>query len=77
MKRAVHVLFNGGKWTVRLAGSTRCYRRFDTKAQALALGRDMAMRRGAELVVGREDGTACPKESQGDPFPPRGFLEGG
>ena len=77
MKRAVHVLFDGEKWAVKVAGSRRCFRRFGTKEEAVALGRDVAMRRRTELIISREDGPVGSRESQGDPFPPRGFLEGG
>lgn len=72
-KKAVHVNpTRNGKWQVKSAGSVKRYRIVDTQAEAIRIGRRIAMNRGAELVVHRMDGTIRSKDSFGpDPFPPR------
>ncbi len=65
-----------GKWAVRTAGNERKHRICETMAEAIVIGRRIAMNRGSELVVHRVDGTIRSKDSFGaDPFPPRDRTE--
>jgi hypothetical protein len=57
---------------VRQSGAARASRTFDSQAEAIQYGRDIARREQAELYVHRRDGTIREKNSYGrDPFPPR------
>ena len=73
MKIAVYVLpTKNGKWAVKSRGATKRHRIVDTQAEAIQLGRRIAMNRGSELIVHRTDGSIRSKDSYGeDPFPPR------
>ena len=68
-KKAVYVKPKGKRWQVKSEGAKRAARIFPTQAEAIQVGRRIAMNRGCELIVHRTDGT---KDSYGnDPFPPR------
>lgn len=70
-KRVVHVLPRKGKWVVKSAGATKAAKITDTMAEAIQVGRRIAMNRGSELIVHRPDGTMRSRDSYGsDPFPP-------
>lgn len=47
----------GDKWKNRAQGSKRASNTFDTKADAQAKGREMAIDRGVEHVIKKKDGT--------------------
>lgn len=71
-KKAVHIVPSGNAWKVKSAGSEKPSKVTSTQAEAIQVGRRIAMNRGSELVVHRTDGTIRSKDSFGnDPFPPR------
>lgn len=71
-KKAVHIVPAGNSWKVKSAGSEKSSKVTSTQAEAIQVGRRIAMNRGSELVVHRTDGTIRSKDSFGnDPFPPR------
>ena len=62
----------GERWSVKTSGAKRAAKITDTQAEAIQIGRRIAMNRGGELIVHRTDGTIRSKDSYGtDPFPPR------
>jgi hypothetical protein len=71
-KRSQHVIRNPkGGWSVFHSGATRASRNFDTQAEAVNYGRNLARREQTELYVHRNDGTIREKNSYGlDPHPP-------
>lgn len=71
-KKAVHITPKGIGWKVKSANADRAVKVTSTQAEAIQIGRRIAMNRGAELIVHRTDGTIRSKDSYGaDPFPPR------
>ncbi len=68
-----HVVPSDGRWRVRKAGAARASGTFDTQAEAIARGRELAQNQKTELFIHGEDGrireirTYSP---QG--FPPKG-----
>ncbi|WP_104113442.1 DUF2188 domain-containing protein [Micromonospora chalcea] len=56
-----------GQWKNRPEGNERASSRHDTKAEAEAAGREMAVERGAEHVIKKQDGTIGEKNT----YPPR------
>jgi hypothetical protein len=61
-----------GGWALKNAGSSRASKTFDTQAEAVKHGRDVAKKDGAELYIHGRDGTIKNKNSYGrDPMPPR------
>ena len=61
-----------GGWSVRQSGAARASRTFDTEAEAVKYGRDVAKREHTEFYIHRNDGTIREKNTYGsDPFPPR------
>lgn len=71
-RRSIHVVPRGDRWAVQSAGSERAYRLTDTKAKATEIGREVARRQEAELVIHGRDGKIQDADSYGnDPMPPR------
>lgn len=71
-KKNVHVVPRADGWAVRRERAERDSSHHDTKADALASGRDTARRDEVELVIHRKDGTIEDKDSYGrDPYPPK------
>ncbi len=71
-KKSVHVIPKGDGWKVKSANAVRAVKLTSTQAEAIQIGRRIAMNRGSELIVHRTDGTIRSKDSYGnDPFPPR------
>ena len=61
-----------GGWDVQREGALRATRHFDTQAEAIAAGREIARNQGCELIIQGRDGQIRDKDSYGpDPFPPR------
>ncbi|MEU4437810.1 DUF2188 domain-containing protein [Micromonospora chalcea] len=52
-----------GQWKNRPEGNERASSRHDTKAEAKAAGREMAVERGAEHVIKKQDGTIGEKNT--------------
>lgn len=62
-----------GKWQVIGEGNKRASAVTDTQAQAIVIGRDLAIKNKSELLIHGENGRIREKNSYGnDPFPPRG-----
>jgi len=68
-----HVVPSGGKWRVRKAGATRASGTYETQAEAVARGRELARNQGTELYIHGQDGRIRERRSYGnDPHPPKG-----
>lgn len=65
MDKNQHVVPRGARWAVHGAGNRRATRLFDTKSKAVAHGREIARRRGGELVIHGADGRIRAKRSYG------------
>lgn len=62
-----------GGWQVKGEGNTRATVRTETQAEAITIGRDIAIKNKSELVIHGRDGRIREKNSYGnDPFPPKG-----
>lgn len=73
MAKSVHVVHHDAGWAVRTAGASRAAVVVPKQSVAIARGRDMAIRQGAELRIHGRDGQIRECNSYGnDPFPPRG-----
>jgi hypothetical protein len=73
MAKNQHIVPRGGQWAVRGAGNKKDTRLFDTQADAIAHGREIARNQRGELVIHGADGRIRDKSSYGrDPFPPKG-----
>ncbi|MGI9038083.1 MAG: DUF2188 domain-containing protein [Gemmatimonadota bacterium] len=61
-----HIVPNSdGGWDVKRSGATRATRHFDTKADAVDVGREISRNQRTEFVVHRQDGTIQEKDSHG------------
>lgn len=68
-----YVVRNGDGWGVRGEGNTRLTEAFDTQAQAIERGREIARNQEAELRIQGRDGRFREGWSYGnDPYPPEG-----
>jgi Uncharacterized protein conserved in bacteria (DUF2188) len=56
-KGDIETYYEDGQWKNRPQGNTRASSTHDTKAEAQAAGRRMAIDRGVEHVIKRQDGT--------------------
>ena len=71
-KKDIHVVPHDGDWAVKSEGSKRAARVTPTKAEAMEIARDIAIRRGAERVEHTANGRIRGSDSYGnDPCPPR------
>lgn len=62
-----------GKWAIRRTGSDKVTRTFETQAEAVRAGREIARNQRTELYIHGRDGLLRERESFGnDPFPPKG-----
>jgi Uncharacterized protein conserved in bacteria (DUF2188) len=72
-KPAIHTIPTSDGWANRTEGAERTFGSAPTKAEAEALGRASAERRGTEHISHRKDGTIGERRSYGnDPYPPAG-----
>jgi Uncharacterized protein conserved in bacteria (DUF2188) len=72
-KPAIHTVKTDDGWINRTEGSGRGFGTAPTKAEAEAIGRESAERRGVEHISHRVDGTIAERRSYGnDPHPPAG-----
>lgn len=68
-----YVVRTGEGWGVRGEGNERLTGRFDTQAEAIEAGREIARNQGAELRIQGRDGRFREGWSYGnDPYPPEG-----
>lgn len=71
-KPNVWVVPHENGWAVKREGGQKPSRVTSRKEDAVNIGRNIAKRDGAELIVQRRDGTIQSKDSYGsDPLPPR------
>lgn len=67
----VHIVQRDSGWGALREGAQRATRVFDTQAQAIRAGRQMARQGQGELLVHGQDGRIRARDSHGgDPFPP-------
>lgn len=73
VKKSHHVVPNpDGGWSVKVGGSVRASKRFDTQGEAVSWARMVSRNQHSELVIHKRDGTIYRKDSYGqDPHPPR------
>lgn len=73
-KKSVHVTPHpDGGHQVKTGGAGRAYRRTETQAEAIEIGRQVAINQGAELKIHGMNGRIRESNSYGnDPFPPKG-----
>lgn len=60
-----HVVPNGGKWSVRKAGSERASGTYSTQKEAIAAGKKLAQNQRTELYIHRENGRIRDRSSYG------------
>jgi hypothetical protein len=67
--RSVHVNPNGNEWRVKTAGASRSARVTTNQAEAITIGRRIAINKAFELIVYRRDGSIRSRDSFGNgPF---------
>lgn len=72
-QKQVWVSPSGEDWKVHSAGANRAAGIYDTKTEAVARAREVAINKEAELFVQNENGRIGWRNSYGnDDFPPRG-----
>jgi hypothetical protein len=59
----IETYYEDGRWKNRPEGNTRASSTHDTKAQAQAAGRQLAVERGVEHVIKKTDGTIGEKNT--------------
>ncbi|MCG8922983.1 DUF2188 domain-containing protein [Lentzea sp. DG1S-22] len=57
MKGDVETYQENGTWKNKVEGNTQASSTHDTKAEATARGREMAVERGVEHIIRKQDGT--------------------
>lgn len=68
-----HVVPNGGKWSVRKAGSSRVTSTYTTQGEAIREARKIAKNQGTELYIHGRDGRIRERDSYGnDPVKSKG-----
>ncbi|QEE35200.1 DUF2188 domain-containing protein [Octadecabacter sp. SW4] len=68
-----HVVPNGGRWSVRKAGSDRASNTYETQGEAIEVARERARNQHTELYIHGRDGRIRARDSYGrDPYPPKG-----
>ena len=68
-----HVVPNGGKWSVRKAGSPKVSGTYQTQGEAVAVAKERAKNQKTELYIHGRDGRIRERNSYGnDPHPPKG-----
>ena len=73
-RKELHVTNNDerGGWDIRKPGAERASGHFETKKDAMRVGREMAINQGAELIPHLKNGEFQNPNSYGnDPCPPR------
>lgn len=70
-----HVVPNSdrGGWDLKRGGSSRSSGHFETKADAVSVGREISRNQRTEFRIHNRDGKISQSDSHGnDPFPPKG-----
>lgn len=65
-KKGQHVVPNGGKWSVRKAGSSRASGTYETQKEAITAATKIAKNQKTELYIHREDGRIRDRNSYGN-----------
>jgi len=69
----IHTVYKAGSWLNEVEGEGSASALYDTKAAAVAAGRELAIARRTEHVIHNENGTISGRNSYGnDPYPPPG-----
>jgi hypothetical protein len=69
----VHIVQRGDQWGTLREGAGRTSGNYDTQAEAISAGRDMAKQGQGELLIHGRDGAIRERNTYGhDPFPPKG-----
>lgn len=74
-KRKVYDVSPGDDgWGVKARGASRASGRFDTKAEAVERGKELARAQEGRLVIRKQDGTIQEERTytKKDPYPPPG-----
>lgn len=73
-KKRIHPIpLHGGGWGNLSEGASHVPKKFTTKAEAQAVGRETAKRRHTEHIIHNKDGKIGSSNSYGtDPYPPKG-----
>ena len=73
MAKQIHTVHHDGGWGNLGSGKTRVPKLYPTKQEAVAAGRETAIKQGAEQVIHNLDGKIGQSNSYGnDPYPPEG-----
>ena len=73
MGKNQHIVKTPSGWGVRGANNSRITKIFETQKQAIAKGREIAIKQNSELIVHGSNGQIRQKNSYGnDPYPPKG-----
>ncbi len=71
-RKNVHVVQRDSGWGTLREGAQRATQVYDTQAQAVQAGRQMAGKEQGELLIHGEDGRIRARDSFGnDPYPPK------
>jgi len=72
-KQEIHTVHHEGGWGNLPAGKSKVAKLYPTKEEAVAAGRETAIKQKAEHVIHNLDGTISESNSYGnDPYPPKG-----
>ena len=72
-KKNQHVVPHPRGWAVKSAGNSRATSVHGTQSEAIAAAREIAIRRGSEVLVHGKDGRIRERNIySNDPFPPKG-----
>lgn len=73
MGKHLHVTPRKGNWAVQTEKSERAAKITETQKEAIEVAREIAKKRGSELLIHGKNGRIRQKNSYGnDPFPPKG-----
>ena len=71
-RKNVHIVQRDNGWGTLREGGQRATQVFDTQAEAIRAGRDMARQGQGELLIHGQDGRIRARDSYGsDPCPPK------
>ena len=69
----IHTVYRDDRWVNEVEDGERASSAHDTKEEAVARGRELAMNRKTEHVIHNQDGSISERNSYGnDPYPPAG-----
>lgn len=72
MRKTTHVVPHHDGWAVKTGGSSRAYRVFDNKQEAVDVGRKVSINQESEFLIHGKNGRIQKADSHGgDPYPPK------